>query len=61
MIGHFSYKMDAPMESLLSSVKAPINNEKIYKEECMYCFDTPVSTRLYRSPYYISFYPVCVG
>lgn len=34
--------MDASMESLLSSVKAPINNEKVYKEECMFSFDTPV-------------------
>ncbi|XP_067951524.1 ubiquitin carboxyl-terminal hydrolase 5-like [Watersipora subatra] len=40
--------MDASLENVLSSVKAPINNEKVYKEECMFSFDTPDSeTGLY--------------
>ena len=27
----------------LSSVRVPLGGDKVYKDECIYCFDTPVS------------------
>lgn len=27
----------------LSSVRVPLGGDKVYKDECVYCFDTPVS------------------
>lgn len=28
----------------LNSIRIPTNSQKIYKDECVFCFDTPVSS-----------------
>ena len=36
-------KMAASLEKHLSKIKSPLGGEKVYKDECAYCCDTPVS------------------
>lgn len=33
----------------VGSIRVPGGGDKVYKDECMYCFDSPVSRKLYTS------------
>lgn len=36
-------EMDAILQADFSSVRAPLGGDKVYKDECIYSFQTPVS------------------
>ena len=42
------YIMDILQQKSLGSVRTPLGGDKVYKDECIYSFDTPVSIDLIR-------------
>ncbi len=46
-LSSFSYKMAALLAGKdLGAVRVPFGGDKVYKDECIYCFDSPVSKNL---------------
>ena len=35
--------MAASLDKHSAKIKTPLGGDKVYKDECVYCFDTPVS------------------
>ena len=56
--------MAASLQQHISKIRSPLGGEKVYKDECAFCFDTPVITttslRIFQSNIvnkYVVFYP----
>lgn len=45
-------EFDAELQANLRRVKVPTQGQKIYKDECIYSFDTPVGHKMLKIPYY---------